>query len=142
MDSSPRHRCFHAWHTVRRQYTPANVSALHTLFRAHTLRSIQTIRRTQAGHGGPLKKILVANRGEIAIRVFRTAHELGMFSVAIYSHEDRMGAHRYKSDESYLVGKGMTPVAAYLAQDDIVRIALEHGVDMIHPGCVRIRFLC
>ena len=45
-----------------------------------------------------------------------------------------MGAHRYKSDESYLVGKGMTPVAAYLAQEDIVRIALEHGVDMIHPG--------
>ena len=57
-----------------------------------------------------------------------------MSTVAIYSHEDRMGAHRYKSDESYLVGKGMTPVAAYLAQDDIIRIALEHGVDMIHPG--------
>lgn len=57
-----------------------------------------------------------------------------MSTVAIYSHEDRMGAHRYKSDESYLVGKGMSPVAAYLAQDDIVRIALEHEVDMIHPG--------
>ena len=57
-----------------------------------------------------------------------------MSTVAIYSYEDRMGAHRYKSDESYLVGKGLAPVAAYLAQDDIIRIALEHGVDMIHPG--------
>ena len=99
-----------------------------------TSRSIQTLRNKQAGHAGPLKKVLVANRGEIAIRVFRTAHELAMSTVAIYSYEDRMGAHRYKSDESYLVGKGMTPVGAYLAQDDIVRIALEHGVDMIHPG--------
>lgn len=95
-----------------------------------------------------------SNRGEIAIRVFRTAHELAMKTVAIYSYEDRMNAHRYKvrrvslqtqsiadsfghyaqADESYMVGQGMTPVAAYLAQDDIIRIALEHGVDMIHPG--------
>ncbi|WVO22462.1 pyruvate carboxylase [Cryptococcus decagattii] len=96
--------------------------------------TITGLRKKQAGHSGPLKKLLVANRGEIAIRVFRTAHELAMSTVAIYSHEDRMGAHRYKSDESYLVGKGMSPVAAYLAQDDIVRIALEHEVDMIHPG--------
>ncbi|ORX39241.1 carbamoyl-phosphate synthase L chain, ATP binding domain-domain-containing protein [Kockovaella imperatae] len=96
--------------------------------------TISGLREKQAGHEGPLRKVLVANRGEIAIRVFRTVHELAMSSVAIYSFEDRMGAHRYKSDESYLVGKGMTPVAAYLAQDDIVRIALEHGVDMIHPG--------
>nr|WRH23597.1 pyruvate carboxylase [Naematelia aurantialba] len=96
--------------------------------------TIHTLRKKQAGHSGPLKKLLVANRGEIAIRVFRTAHELAMSTVAIYSHEDRMGAHRYKSDESYLVGKGLSPVAAYLAQDDIVRLALEHEVDMIHPG--------
>jgi pyruvate carboxylase len=98
--------------------------------------SIQGLRTKQAGHSGPLKKVLVANRGEIAIRVFRTAHELAMSTVAIYSYEDRMNAHRYKSDESYLVGKGMTPVAAYLAQEDIVRIAKEHNVDMIHPGLV------
>ncbi|TDL23648.1 pyruvate carboxylase [Rickenella mellea] len=96
--------------------------------------SIQTMRRKAAGHGGPLTKILVANRGEIAIRVFRTAHELAMHTVAIYSYEDRMNAHRQKADEAYQVGKGMTPVGAYLAQDDIIRIALEHGVDMIHPG--------
>ncbi|KXN89374.1 Pyruvate carboxylase [Leucoagaricus sp. SymC.cos] len=96
--------------------------------------NIQTMRRKSAGHGGPLTKILVANRGEIAIRVFRTAHELAMHTVAIYSFEDRLSAHRQKADEAYQVGKGLTPVAAYLAQDDIIRIALEHGVDMIHPG--------
>jgi len=95
--------------------------------------SVAAIRRTLGG-GRALKKLLVANRGEIAIRVFRTAHELAMKTVAIYSHEDRLSAHRYKADESYQVGAGMTPVAAYLAQDDIIRIALEHGVDMIHPG--------
>ncbi|KAJ7224521.1 pyruvate carboxylase, partial [Mycena pura] len=96
--------------------------------------SIQSMRRKGAGHSGPLPKILVANRGEIAIRVFRSAHELAMHTVAIYSYEDRLSAHRQKSDEAYQVGKGLTPVAAYLAQDDIIRIALEHGVDMIHPG--------
>ncbi|KAG6845710.1 hypothetical protein H0H87_004976 [Tephrocybe sp. NHM501043] len=92
------------------------------------------MRRKSAGHGGPLTKILVANRGEIAIRVFRTAHELAMHTVAIYSYEDRLSAHRQKSDEAYQVGKGLTPVAAYLAQDEIIKVALEHGVDMIHPG--------
>ncbi|KZT70750.1 pyruvate carboxylase [Daedalea quercina L-15889] len=96
--------------------------------------SIQTMRRKAAGHSGPLSKILVANRGEIAIRVFRTAHELALHTVAIYSYEDRLSAHRQKADEAYQVGKGLTPVAAYLAQDDIIRIAIEHGVDMIHPG--------
>ncbi|KAG2011487.1 pyruvate carboxylase, variant 4 [Coprinopsis cinerea AmutBmut pab1-1] len=96
--------------------------------------SIQTMRRKAAGHSGPLTKILVANRGEIAIRVFRTAHELAMHTVAIYSYEDRLSAHRQKSDEAYQVGKGLTPVGAYLAQDEIIKIALEHGVDMIHPG--------
>jgi pyruvate carboxylase len=96
--------------------------------------NIQTMRRRAAGHSGPLTKILVANRGEIAIRVFRTAHELAMHTVAIYSFEDRLSAHRQKADEAYQVGKGLTPVGAYLAQNDIIRIALEHGVDMIHPG--------
>ncbi|KIJ32096.1 hypothetical protein M422DRAFT_214108 [Sphaerobolus stellatus SS14] len=96
--------------------------------------SINTIRRKDAGHHGPLTKILVANRGEIAIRVFRSSHELAMHTVAIFSYEDRMSAHRQKADEAYQVGKGLTPVGAYLAQDDIIRIALEHGVDMIHPG--------
>jgi len=107
--------------------TPAVETGSHTP-------SLSGIRRQVAGHKGPLKKLLVANRGEIAIRIFRTAHELAMTTVAIYSHEDRFSAHRNKADEAYLVGKGLTPVAAYLAQDDIIRIALENGVDMIHPG--------
>ncbi|QRW17105.1 carbamoyl-phosphate synthase [Rhizoctonia solani] len=98
------------------------------------IHTIHSMRRKGAGHHGPLTKLLVANRGEIAIRVFRTAHELAMHTVAIYSFEDRMSAHRQRADEAYQVGAGLTPVAAYLAQDDIVRIALEHGVDMIHPG--------
>ncbi|CAH7686900.1 pyruvate carboxylase [Phakopsora pachyrhizi] len=100
----------------------------------HHTPNVQSIRRHTAGHRGPLQKILVANRGEIAIRVFRTAHELAMHTVAIYSHEDRMSAHRHKADEAYMVGKGCTPVAAYLSQDDIIRLALDHGVHMIHPG--------
>ncbi len=82
----------------------------------------------------PIKKILCANRGEIAIRVFRAATELGLRTVAIYSHEDRVHLHRYKADESYLVGRGKNPVAAYLAADEIVRIALQNQVDAIHPG--------
>lgn len=77
-----------------------------------------------------LKKILVANRGEIPIRIFRTAHELSLQTVAIYSYEDRLGMHRQKADEAYVIGKPgqFTPVAAYLAQDEIVKIAVEHDV--------------
>ncbi|KAF7356788.1 Pyruvate carboxylase [Mycena venus] len=93
--------------------------------------SIQSMRRKGAGHSGPLPKILVANRGEIAIRVFRSAHELAMHTVAIYSFEDRLSAHRQKPIKW---ARASPPVGAYLAQDDIIRIALEHGVDMIHPG--------
>lgn len=80
------------------------------------------------------RKLLCANRGEISIRVFRAATELGLRTVAIYSHEDRVHLHRYKADESYLVGEGLAPVAAYLSIDDIIRIATENDVDAIHPG--------
>ena len=82
----------------------------------------------------PVTKLLVANRSEIAIRVFRAATELGLRTVAIYSKEDRFALHRFKADESYLVGEGKKPIAAYLDIDDIIRIALEAGVDAIHPG--------
>jgi pyruvate carboxylase len=82
----------------------------------------------------PFKKILVANRGEIAIRVCRAASELGIGTVAIYSHEDRLSLHRYKADEAYQIGAGKTPVGAYLAIDEIVELAKEKGVDAIHPG--------
>ncbi|MCJ1441731.1 MAG: hypothetical protein MMC23_002223 [Stictis urceolatum] len=83
-----------------------------------------------------LSKLLVANRGEIPIRIFRTAHELSLHTVAVFSYEDRMGMHRQKADEAYVIGRRgqYTPVGAYLAGDEIIKIALEHGVHMIHPG--------
>lgn len=80
------------------------------------------------------RKLLVANRSEIAIRVMRAASELGIRTVAIYAKEDRLGLHRFKADEAYLVGEGKKPIQAYLDIDDIIRIALETGVDAIHPG--------
>jgi len=82
------------------------------------------------------QKLLVANRGEIPIRIFRTAHELSLHTVAVYSWEDRLSMHRQKADEAYVIGKRgqYTPVGAYLAGDEIVKIAVEHGVNMIHPG--------
>jgi pyruvate carboxylase len=82
----------------------------------------------------PIEKLLCANRGEIAIRVFRAATELGIRTVAIYSHDDRVHLHRYKADEAYLVGKGKSPVGAYLAIDEIIEVAKDAGVDAIHPG--------
>src|SRR6267378_1417754 len=81
-----------------------------------------------------IRKLLVANRSEIAIRVFRTAHELGIRDVAIYSHEDRFALHRFKADEAYQVGKPGEPIRAYLDIDGIVRLAREVGVDAVHPG--------
>ncbi|MDO8606061.1 MAG: pyruvate carboxylase [Phaeospirillum sp.] len=81
-----------------------------------------------------IRKLLVANRGEIAIRICRAATELGLATVAIYSVEDRFALHRFKADESYLVGKGRGPVDAYLAIDEIVHVAREAGCDAVHPG--------
>jgi pyruvate carboxylase len=81
-----------------------------------------------------MKKILAANRSEIAIRIMRAATELGLRTVAIYSEEDRLGLHRFKADEAYLVGKGEGPVQAYLDIDSIVDLAQEKEVDAIHPG--------
>lgn len=72
----------------------------------------------------PIRSVLVANRGEIAIRVFRACTELGIRSVAIYSEQDKMHMHRQKADEAYLVGKGMEPVAAYLNIPEIIRDAV------------------
>ncbi|WP_299623547.1 pyruvate carboxylase [Pelagibius sp.] len=82
----------------------------------------------------PFRKLLVANRSEIAIRVLRAANELGIRTVAIYSHEDRFALHRFKADEAFQVGKGKEPVAAYLDIDDILRVAHDARVDAIHPG--------
>ncbi len=80
------------------------------------------------------EKILVANRGEIAIRAFRAAVELGARTVAVYPHEDRHSLHRLKADEAYLIGEEGHPVRAYLDVDEIIRVALECGADAIYPG--------
>ncbi len=82
----------------------------------------------------PIRKLLVANRSEIAIRIFRSAHESGIRTVAIYSHEDRFALHRFKADEAYRVGNPGEPIRAYLDIEGIVTLAMEVGVDAIHPG--------
>ncbi|MFM8325140.1 MAG: biotin carboxylase N-terminal domain-containing protein, partial [Pirellulaceae bacterium] len=82
----------------------------------------------------PIRKLLVANRSEIATRVFRSAHELGIRTVAVYSHEDRFALHRFKADEAYQVGKPGEPIRSYLDIERIVEICLERGVDAVHPG--------
>ena len=81
-----------------------------------------------------IRSLLVANRSEIAIRVMRAASEMGIRTVAVYSNEDRFALHRFKADESYLVGAGKKPIQAYLDIDDIIRVAKEAHVDAIHPG--------
>ncbi len=80
------------------------------------------------------KKILIANRGEIAIRVMRAANELGKRTVAVYAEEDKLSLHRFKADEAYLIGEGMGPVAAYLSIDEMIRVARDCGADAVHPG--------
>ena len=80
------------------------------------------------------ERILVANRGEIAIRVLRAAYEMGKATVAVFAEEDHLSLHRFKADESYRIGEGRGPVTAYLAVDDIIRVAVETRSDAIHPG--------
>ena len=82
----------------------------------------------------PIHKILVANRSEIAIRVFRAANELGMKTVAVFAEEDKLALHRFKADEAYQIGKGLGPIQAYLSIPDIIRVAREARADAIHPG--------
>ncbi|WP_432510622.1 pyruvate carboxylase [Kineococcus sp. SYSU DK001] len=79
-------------------------------------------------------KVLVANRGEIAVRAFRAAYELGARTVAVFAHEDRASVHRLKADESYLIGERGHPVRAYLDVDEIVRVARQSGADAVYPG--------
>ena len=81
-----------------------------------------------------IQKLLAANRGEIAIRIFRTAHELGIRTVAMYSHEDRYALHRFKADEAYEIGPKGEPIQAYLKIDAIIDLAKRTGIDAIHPG--------
>src|SRR4051812_43288434 len=81
-----------------------------------------------------INKVLVANRGEIAIRVFRACTELNIRTVAIYSKEDSGAYHRYKADEAYIIGEGKKPIDAYLDIDGIIAIAKKSGANAIHPG--------
>src|SRR3954462_15317165 len=83
-----------------------------------------------------MRKLLVANRSEIAIRCFRAATELGLRTVAVYSYEDRLSLHRFKADEAFLIGpvEGGEPVKSYLNIDAIIAVARKQGVDAIHPG--------
>lgn len=80
------------------------------------------------------RKILIANRGEIAIRIMRAANEMGKKTVAVYAEEDKLGLHRFKADEAYRIGEGLGPVAAYLAINEMIRVAKASGADAIHPG--------
>src|SRR5689334_434909 len=82
----------------------------------------------------PIRKLMVANRSEIAIRVFRSTHELGIRTVAIYAHDDRFALHRFKADEAYRVGTPGEPLRSYLDIDNIIKLAREREVDAIHPG--------
>ncbi|XP_065057010.1 pyruvate carboxylase, mitochondrial-like isoform X2 [Rhopilema esculentum] len=97
-------------------------------YQSTTAASVKTPVKTK------INKILVANRGEIAVRVFRAATEAGIRTVAVYSEQDAKQLHRQKADEAYMIGKGMPPVAAYLNAPEIIRVAKEHDVDAIHPG--------
>ncbi len=82
----------------------------------------------------PIKKLLVANRSEIAIRVFRAANELGIATVGVYAEQDKFSLHRFKADESYVIGSGLGPVRAYTEVNDILRVAHSCNADAIHPG--------
>ncbi|XP_011265325.1 pyruvate carboxylase, mitochondrial isoform X2 [Camponotus floridanus] len=116
---------------------------MHSIRAHHSLskhRSVLQIWKIAARHFAtdveyrPIRSVLVANRGEIAIRVFRACSELGIRSVAIYSEQDKMQMHRQKADEGYLVGKGLPPVQAYLNIPEIIQVAKENNIDAIHPG--------
>ena len=80
-----------------------------------------------------ISKVLVANRGEIAIRAFRAAYEMGITTIAVYAHEDRNSQHRLKADESYQIGETGHPVRAYLSVDEIIRVAQQAGADAVYP---------
>ncbi len=82
----------------------------------------------------PIRRLLAANRSEIAIRIFRSAHELGIRTVALYSHEDRFALHRFKADEAYPIGKVGEPIRSYLDIPGIVNLCLENQIDAVHPG--------
>ena len=82
----------------------------------------------------PINRLLVANRGEIAIRIMRAATELGITTVAVYTYEDRYSLHRYKADEGYQIGRDDEPLKPYLDIEGLILLAKRHKIDAIHPG--------
>lgn len=82
----------------------------------------------------PFGRILIANRGEIAIRIMRAAHELGVRTIAVYSYEDRFALHRFKADEAYPIGEPGEPIRSYINISELIRVARKHEADAIHPG--------
>ncbi|MDP5120453.1 MAG: pyruvate carboxylase, partial [Spirosomaceae bacterium] len=82
----------------------------------------------------PIKRILIANRGEIAIRIMRAATELGITTVAIYTYEDRYSLHRYKADEAYQIGQENDPLKPYLDIESIILLMKQKNIDAVHPG--------
>lgn len=110
---------------------PSHLAFRNVLLQSQAMSSYQYSTKTEYK---PIKSVLVANRGEIAIRVFRACTELGIRSVAVYSEQDKMHMHRQKADEAYLIGKGLEPVQAYLNIPEIIRVAKNNGIDAIHPG--------
>ncbi|KAJ2564192.1 pyruvate carboxylase [Coemansia sp. RSA 1822] len=114
----------------------ANAEIVERRFHMPNEEGLQHLKNTSPVVSKKFHKVLIANRGEIAMRIMRTAHELGLKTVAIYAYEDRLSMHRYKADESFQIapeGKH-TPVGAYLAQDDIIDIAVRRNCDAVHPG--------
>ena len=97
--------------------------------------TLTEIKRKTVNHTmSEFSKILIANRGEIAIRVMRAANEMGKKTVAVFAEEDKLSLHRFKADEAYRIGEGLGPVAAYLSIDEVIRVAKMSGADAIHPG--------
>lgn len=120
------------WHYRQIQRRVLSTGSIRTLSGNHGNRHKSTAVNPEPE--ASIQKLMVANRGEIAIRVFRACTELGIRTVAIYSEQDQGNMHRAKADEAYLIGKGLPPVQAYLTVPEIIKIAKEHNVDAIHPG--------
>lgn len=102
--------------------------------RKSTTQTIKNGYKEQLEDSPPFKKVLAANRGEIAVRIMRACNELGIKSAGIYSHEDRFTQHRYKADQAFLLSTNKSPVAAYLDIPYIVQICKENDVGAVHPG--------
>ncbi|MET4804820.1 hypothetical protein ABIA96_007431, partial [Bradyrhizobium sp. LB11.1] len=124
-DFGPRHRVLPRIFANPKESQLAEIT--HSFFGQALRMAIETDLRT-------MRNLLVANRSEIAIRIFRAASELGLRTFAVYAEEDKLSLHRFKADEAYQIGKGRGPLEAYLSVDEMIKVAKEHAIDAIHPG--------